>query len=358
MSIASVNAHAQLVPLLARTSLLQAEPFTLIDVGCSGGIEPYWRLFEPALRATGVDPMVTECDRLRSAEQNPHVRYVPAWIRQPGFPADKHAKTDQPFARTSAWTAIGQMTPPNAPATPVELAHRRLTLDELVDEANYGTVDFIKIDTDGDDLEVLASAERTLQSKQVLGVEVEWHFQGGMHPWANTFDNMHRVLRGAGLSFFDQDMRRYTRAALPGRFASVIPAETQSGQAIWANAVYLRDAGAPGYEADWPPLSLASIVKLVCLFELYGLNDCAAELILKHREAFDAVFSSNDALDILAREMWPDAAGYEEVMQSFREDPTRFYPANPFRPRDGEPPTPGEQTFQEVFRQAYLHPRE
>jgi hypothetical protein len=250
------------------------------------------------------------------------------------------------------------MAPTHGSSAPVAFADRQITLDELVDQAAYESVDFIKIDTDGDDLEVLASAEKTLREKQVLGVEVEWHFQGGIHPWANTFDNVHRILRNAGLSFFDQEMRRYTRSALPGRFASVIPAETQYGQAVWANALYLRDAAAPDYENNWPALSLESTLKLICLFELLGFYDCAAELILKHREAFDAIMPSNEALDILAREAWPGAASYEQVLQSFRDNPTRFYPQNPMRESDDQPPGPEEQTVIDVFRQAYMQPHE
>ena len=52
------------------------EPFTLVDVGCSGGIDAAWRGFEPHLRAVGIDPNVEECARLAATETNANVRYV------------------------------------------------------------------------------------------------------------------------------------------------------------------------------------------------------------------------------------------------------------------------------------------
>ena len=47
------------------------EAFTVIDVGCSGGIDRIWRLFGERLRAFGFDPNVDECARLAAAETLP-----------------------------------------------------------------------------------------------------------------------------------------------------------------------------------------------------------------------------------------------------------------------------------------------
>ncbi|MBS0541774.1 MAG: hypothetical protein JSR47_23620, partial [Proteobacteria bacterium] len=54
--------------------------FSLLDVGCSGGIDPRWRAFGPALRALAIDPSVPECERLRRAETNRDVEYVTAFV--------------------------------------------------------------------------------------------------------------------------------------------------------------------------------------------------------------------------------------------------------------------------------------
>src|SRR6185503_13935009 len=54
--------------------------FNLLDVGCSGGIDPRWRVFGPRLRALGIDASVAECERLREAESNPAIEYVAAFV--------------------------------------------------------------------------------------------------------------------------------------------------------------------------------------------------------------------------------------------------------------------------------------
>lgn len=351
MSLPNVNYHARLVPHMVQAGVFKDAPFTLIDVGCSLGLEGYWRLFADRLRAIGIDPMIEECERLQREETNPAVQYLAAWIKKPDFPTDVREKSDQAFARTSSWAAT-TMSSSEAPPAKVTHSDRTLTLDELVVEVGYDNVDFIKIDVDGGDLEVIASGLETINSRGVLGVEIECHFQGGLHEWANTFANVYRVLRSAGFSFFDLDFHRYSRASLPDRFEYPIPAGTQRGQPIWGNMLYMRDAAASDYEANWAPVSPASIVKLVCLFELYGLNDCATELILKHRDVFDKVYPAQQALDFLAVEWWPDATGYKGVIDRFRQDPTLFYPPNPYIRNENGTPTEEEKTVQSVFRQA------
>ena len=47
---------------------LRTERFTLLDVGCSGGIDQHWRVFEPRLRALGIDASEAECRRLATCE--------------------------------------------------------------------------------------------------------------------------------------------------------------------------------------------------------------------------------------------------------------------------------------------------
>src|SRR5437660_10754660 len=59
---------------------LAREPFTLVDVGCSGGIDTDWRVFEPNMRAVGVDPNVGDCERLTRLETNANVRYVDGFV--------------------------------------------------------------------------------------------------------------------------------------------------------------------------------------------------------------------------------------------------------------------------------------
>src|SRR4029077_12660398 len=86
---------------------LQRETFTLIDVGCSRGLDEAWRSFGPKLRAFGFDPNIAECKRLASLEQNPNVRYIPSFVGVPPDHAFMRRKGDRPYIGRNPWDRLG-----------------------------------------------------------------------------------------------------------------------------------------------------------------------------------------------------------------------------------------------------------
>jgi Methyltransferase FkbM domain len=93
-------------------------------------------------------------------------------------------------------------------------AKRKVSLDSFFDERPDVAVDFIKVDTDGGDYEVLCGAERILDRHMVLGLLVEVQFHGISHLHSNLFANIDRLLREHGFSLFDLDVYHYTRGVL------------------------------------------------------------------------------------------------------------------------------------------------
>src|SRR4051812_6151996 len=77
------SGFTQMTRFLAESKTFASHPFTLLDVGCSGGISPFWRVFNPSLVALGIDPVVTECERLNAKESSSSVRYRPAFVGLP-----------------------------------------------------------------------------------------------------------------------------------------------------------------------------------------------------------------------------------------------------------------------------------
>lgn len=317
-------------------------PFCVADVGASGGIEQHWRVFGQYLRAVGFDPLVNECERLNRLEPSDDIRYHAAYVgackesapstntRAGPHKPSGYSKNNQPFPRTSAVRAIDLMKIDFVDRynsfSDVLYSNESLCLDEyFLSHERRSNIDFLKIDTDGCDYDVLRGSENILSKCLVLGIFVESQFHGEIGSRSNLFSNIDRFLRERGFSLFDIEVYRYTRAVLPGRFTYNIPAQTTTGQVMWGDALYLRDLAAPQYERDWGGnFSPYKILKLASIFEIYGLSDCAAELLLHFRDRIGELVDVDECLDVLAREMDPSATSFVAYNEKFESFPESF----------------------------------
>lgn len=364
----------------------------LVDVGCSGGLDPGWRIFGDRLAAVGFDPAVGEIQRLTAAEINPKVRYVNGFVGLPlGHPlrgaalepwrhdpwgrlsADRsqdiqcarrdglqlqppaHARPAySPLAAAAVTPPLGVPAPPPAPvATPseddLELMRRNLwTKTALADPdrpivlpaflAIQGVreVDFIKIDVDGTDFEILQSLDGLLERTGALGVMLEVNYHGSPDPRFNSFHNVDRYMRAQGYDLFDLTVRKYSAAALPRPFIYAHPfaAQALGGRPVQGDALYLRDTGylyRPGDRQDWSAGRLLKLAAVQCLF---GLVDHAAELLLRYRERLEPLLNIDQALDVLTREIqaldpehWAgrEFSGYRDYVAAYEDDDPVFY---------------------------------
>lgn len=349
LMVPSERQKGALTRLILEHRLWGERPFVLIDVGCSGGIQG-WEILGDRLSAVGFDPLIAEIDRLNTENRQPGTRYEAAFITcasydqlfAPGLREDRiRSKNNDPFSRSSTAAAMARMPTSyvqevfNAGA-PVALTNRRLELDEYVSDPNERAhVDFVKVDTDGHDIEVLLGARGIFASGGVLGLNVEVQFHGAVHDFANTFSNIDRLLRGYGFTLFELQPYRYSRKALPAPFVYDLAAQTTSGQMLWGEALYFRDLAAPEYEQMWAvDITPERVMKLACLFDIFDLPDCAAELI-QSRGTFLAPDTRQYMLDALAS---GTPGSYASLVHSFEEDYKHFYPSQLQPPVLSSPP--------------------
>ncbi|RMF78752.1 MAG: FkbM family methyltransferase, partial [Planctomycetota bacterium] len=186
MATSRVNNSPKLPALLAAARDL-ADPFiTALDVGVSGGVDSSLTPLGDRLKAIGFDPLVAEINLLNEENRNPNFRYVAAFITGPPdveLPRSHAKPHNHSFERTSAAEALRIVNKHYATEVfnrgePVVWAERRISLDQYVAEEGIDSVDFIKIDTDGEDYAVLRGAEQTLRRCRVLGLSVETQFHG------------------------------------------------------------------------------------------------------------------------------------------------------------------------------------
>jgi hypothetical protein len=304
---------APLTRQLAATSAWGPSDFYLIDVGASEGLGDCWQAYKPRFRALGFDPLVAEVKRLNALTVDPKIRYVDAFVTYHGydelFPPQQRPGGADACPNTNFWSRTSSVRAMNLcqmdytrerhnAGAEVVWSQNHVQLDDFIPRSDYPLVDFIKIDTDGHDYPVLLGADRLLSEGQVLGLSVECPFQGAVHEHANLFASIDRFLRSKGFALFDLELCRYSRGTLPARFVHNIPAQTESGQVHWGEAVYFRDLGDPAYEHTWRSFDREKLIKLITLFELFGLADCAAELLVDRRSQFPNV-NIDQALELL-----------------------------------------------------------
>ncbi len=339
MSTERLNVRPAIIPRVLAERLWGGSDLFLIDVGASGGIGAEWQVFGDRLRAVGFEPLVAEAERLQQRVEGSKLRYEAAFVTCRDFdllfPLEvRHypfiSNTNHAFGRVSALRALELMRMNYVQqvfntGAHAQYADRRIVLDDYLSPRERESVDFIKIDTDGHDFPVLLGTEGLLRAGGVLGFSVETWFNGAAHDHANTFSNIDRFLRSRGFSLFDLDVYRYSRAALPAPFVYDIAAQTLTGQVMWGEAVYFRDLAMDGYEQMWAySVTRERIVKLACLFDLFGLPDCAAELLIKHRDVLGETVMP--LLNDLARTT-DTGLSYEEFIRRFEADPQQMYPS-------------------------------
>jgi FkbM family methyltransferase len=347
----SVSSQPHVLQHLVASSSFESDPFVLIDIGCALGIDPVWRLFGKHLVAHGFDPQVDECARLRSAEPNPNVSYHAAFI---GLRADHpiHMRTQVPDRATREYfNPMGRTSASRAAHRNLRIAHdaseavaatnrwekqnlavETISVSEFLARKGVESVDFVKIDTDGSDLEAAMSCASAVRSAGILGFLIESPFSGSGDPADNTFHNIDRYMKEQGFGLFGMTVNTYSRAALPMPFVYAAPYQTRGGQPIWGDMLYLRDAGSPQYEAVWgSALPATKLLKLICLLELFQLPDCAAEVVLANRSAIASAADPDGLLDLLTPPLRGRRVSYVEYNAAFDNTIELFYP-------EGEPP--------------------
>ena len=201
----------------------------------------------------------------------------------------KDASTEEKL-RHNAWELTGLADPGKPVVVPDLLAQRGWT-----------DLDYLKIDIDGADFEILQSFEGSLRHAGPASPSSSRStFSAPAQPDEHSFHNTDRFMRGQGFDLFRLDVRNCSTRALPARYVWPTPAETVSGPAVPGRGLLrARRAGAPSRRAG-ARLSAEKIAKLAAVFAAWDVPDAAAELITSRRATLAPLFDVDAGLDLLA----------------------------------------------------------
>ena len=191
-------------------------------------------------------------------------------------------------------------------------------------------MDFVKTDTDGQDIVVLLGGRELLSSVGPLGLAVEVRLHGLSYLHANLLSNVDTYLQTLGYSVCSIEPKLHSRAALPKLFRWHDPFDTHAGQALWADALYFRDVCIQNYEKKFRvELTPHKLLKLCCAYELFSLEDCAAEVLIQFRDRLSSRVDVDHCLDLLTPPL-PDGrkVPYREYIDFFEKNVSAFYSGN------------------------------
>ena len=143
------------------------------------------------------------------------------------------------------------------------------TLDSFCQSENISEIDFLQIDVQGADLDVLRGASNLLNT--VLAVQIEVEFS---HLYIDQplFADVDIHLRDNDFTLFDLRLKHCLRNKSP------LASKKRAGQVLWGEADYLRDLiSEDTKEENKKP---ERILKLACIADIQHFPDYALEILI------------------------------------------------------------------------------
>ena len=308
MPIQNINLNAR----SARVAQKENISFVVVDVGARGGISPEWNcLFSNGI-FVGFDPDEVECNRINDA--NPNVRMYPTAI-DASVGKKEFFLTESPYCH--GFRRVNEeyfKRFPNYINNKItgSVMLETTSLDAWSEEKSLGHADFLKIDTEGTEADVLSGASKFLINEKCLGVLTEVWFEPDIkHGSHYGFSVINDFLVERGFRLFDISVQRYPRNTLPvghvsfsvGSDGKVMEATAHRlysawGQVLTGDLLYFRDpiaeAMSPGFDAQF--WDRDTLIRLMVLLDIYNYQDVAIDIL----SYFSNMFEGNMTAEFLS----------------------------------------------------------
>ena len=338
MNEIAVNPRPDMCKYVAQeTSLLKNDPASIADVGSRYGYNPEWEAFGPCMKVICFEPDIEECALLNSMN-NLKAQFIPvALYRTKGQRTFYETKLpDSAGLYRSNMNFFNRLLNRDNAKTINKRVIDVDTLDNALDQKNIAGLNFLKLDAEGAELDILQGANLTLSDPRLFGVFTEFQF----HPEINgspSFWELDKFLQSQGFRLFNIGTNFQSRRDMPypgitdyflasgERFY----AYTEHGQVMGGDALYFRDLLLEQNRDIAEALNPLDIIKFAAFFEIYHHNDAAAELIIKYREKIKPIIDFNELLNKLTPEVSGKKLSYDEYIMSYFYNDTDFNRTHP-----------------------------
>lgn len=207
-------------------------PITIVDAGASGGIMPLWKLHRKHLLIIGFEPDDRAFEDL-SSQQNTLVKYFNFGLSQQSSEISFYLTRKQ--QNSSCFLPnrelLDRFPKPNRFDVIEEITLKCRSLDEFLHEEKLLDVDFVKLDTQGSELNILQGAT-TILEQSVFGLEIEVCFNE-LYQSAPLFSDIDLFVRQFGFDLIDLRTVSWKRTV----GANV---GNSKGQLVFADALYFK----------------------------------------------------------------------------------------------------------------------
>ncbi|TAD91022.1 MAG: FkbM family methyltransferase [Alphaproteobacteria bacterium] len=314
MTIQHPNPDPRFPKLFAQLYPDAAQQLVLCDIGARNGFPEEWEPLKSFAAHIAFEPEAREVTRLQhqffhqgysgvhlypcaiAGTSGTHVLFVTKYLESSGLCFGRKEWLDR------------------FPFTTLDVDHVdevfAYSLDDFLAQTPFGRLDFIKLDVEGIEHDVLVGGKNVMSGPTCLGVytEIWWDPVIKGQP---GFAEIDIFMRQNGFRFFDLELHRYPRSVLPaGRilhddsrvgekiFRQAVPQDF--GQAFTGNALYFRDPVGELREGllhpDWTPESL---LRLCVMLDIYNYGDAAVEIVEVFGRTILKDLPLNDCLDAL-----------------------------------------------------------
>lgn len=316
----ALNEQADFTKWVVGEGLLR-EPFVLVDVGVQGGENQRWQPLGDRLVVHGFDPIeevVHELTEQNYGRLNRHYHCM-ALGNVDGEQAF-YFNPANPTASSMYRQGTSRFEVKNA-EQPRQVPIRRL--DSLLAEGLIPQADFIKVDVEGFEKEVLLGA-RKLLSGGVLGLHTETNFAVSPQYPKSHFATLAELALDQHLLVFDVAFNRIPRAtfqhALVGKGMKPISENYLVGRPATVDVLFCRDLidevdQAHNYQTPCRPFGLDQLIKAIIICELHGLNDVALDTVRRFADRLGERLDVDRAVQLLAN---PDCRG-RDILWNLRK---------------------------------------
>jgi FkbM family methyltransferase len=276
------------------------EPYRLIDVGVRGGLQPHWQFFGDHLEAWGFDPLYEEGVGPLIAT-NPHperIRYFNFGLGHEDGKRPFHFLRDNPSS--SFFAAANNVDVPDEMW--VTATMRRL--DSLVADGTLGPVDFMKLDAETYEAEIVRGAREFFTSSGILGIESEASLVRTSRNPRSVFVELYEELAPFGFSVWDAGVQRASRATLAKGYPVDLGGNRYAARPVGKQVVFDILFLSPMFDEAGlkSGVSVERLLKMIATAELYGLQDVGLDILFSNRDILGRRFDVEEAADWLMRE--------------------------------------------------------